>query len=60
MFSECEGFARDPAKVEDLVRLLARTLNDVALDEATIRAYIQNQEKHERDQERGLFDKGEE
>ena len=25
-FSECGGFARDPAKVEDQVRLLARTL----------------------------------
>ena len=25
-FSECAGFARDPAKVEDQVRLLARTL----------------------------------
>jgi len=24
--SECAGFARDPAKVEDQVRLLARTL----------------------------------
>jgi len=24
--SECGGFARDPAKVEDQVRLLARTL----------------------------------
>jgi len=28
----------------------------VGLDEAMIRRYIQNQEKHERDQERGLFD----
>ena len=26
------GIARDPAKVEDQVRLLARTLNDVALE----------------------------
>lgn len=26
--SECGGFARDPAKVEDQVRFLARTLND--------------------------------
>jgi putative transposase len=26
------------------------------LDETMIRQYIQNQEKHERDQERGLFD----
>lgn len=26
------------------------------LDEAMIRRYIQEQEKHERDQERGLFD----
>ena len=24
-FSGCDGFARDPAKVEDQVRLLART-----------------------------------
>jgi putative transposase len=32
----------------------------VGLDEATIRVYIQNQEKHERDQERGLFDKNQE
>ena len=32
-------------------------VSTVGLDEATIRAYIQNQEKHERDQERGLFDK---
>ena len=32
LFSECGGFARDPAKVEDQVRLLARTLNDVALE----------------------------
>ena len=30
--SECGGFARDPAKVEDQVRLLARTLNDLALE----------------------------
>ena len=31
-------------------------VNTVGLDEAMIRQYIQNQEKHERDQERGLFD----
>jgi hypothetical protein len=31
--SECGGFARDPAKVEDQVRLLARTLDDLALAE---------------------------
>ena len=30
--SECGGFARDPAKVEDQVRLLARTLDDLALE----------------------------
>jgi putative transposase len=35
-------------------------VSTVGLDEATIRSYIQNQEKHERDQERGLFDKDEE
>ena len=29
---ECGGFARDPAKVEDQVRLLARTLDDLALE----------------------------
>ena len=34
-------------------------VSTVGLDEATIRVYIQNQEKHERDQERGLFDKNE-
>ena len=34
-------------------------VSTVGLDETTIRAYIQNQEKHERDQERGLFDKNE-
>jgi hypothetical protein len=28
----------------------------VGLDEAMIRKYIENQEKHERDEERGLFD----
>jgi putative transposase len=28
----------------------------VGLDEAMIRQYIQNQDKHERDQERGLFE----
>jgi hypothetical protein len=28
----------------------------VGLDEAMIKEYIQNQEKNERDQERGLFD----
>ena len=27
MCSECAGFARDPAKVEDQVRFLARTLS---------------------------------
>ena len=27
LFSECAGFARDFAKVEDQVRFLARTLN---------------------------------
>ena len=32
MSSECEGFARDPAKVEDQARLLARTLDDLALE----------------------------
>jgi putative transposase len=32
-------------------------VSTVGLDEATIRVYIQNQEKHERSQERGLFDK---
>ncbi len=32
MSSECEGFARDRAKVEDQAQLLARTLNDVALE----------------------------
>ena len=31
-------------------------VSTVGLDEAMIREYIQNQEKHERDQERGLFD----
>ncbi|REJ88270.1 MAG: IS200/IS605 family transposase [Planctomycetota bacterium] len=31
-------------------------VSTVGLDEAMIRAYIQHQEKHERDQERGLFD----
>ena len=31
-------------------------VSTVGLDEAMIRQYIQNQEKHERDQERGLFD----
>jgi putative transposase len=30
-------------------------VSTVGLDEAMIREYIQNQEKHERDQERGLF-----
>ena len=30
--SECGGFARDPAKVEDQVQLLARTLDNVALE----------------------------
>jgi putative transposase len=32
-------------------------VSTVGLDEATIRSYIRNQEKHERAQERGLFDK---
>ena len=32
--SECGGFARDPAKVEDQVRLLARTLTTTALEPA--------------------------
>ena len=31
-------------------------VSTVGLDETMIRRYIQNQEKHERDQERGLFD----
>ena len=31
-------------------------VSTVGLDEAMIKEYIQNQEKHERDQERGLFD----
>jgi putative transposase len=31
-------------------------VSTVGLDEAMIREYIQNQEQHERDQERGLFD----
>ena len=31
-------------------------VSTVGLDEAMIRRYIQDQEKHERDQERGLFD----
>ena len=31
-------------------------VSTVGLDEAMITEYIQNQEKHERDQERGLFD----
>lgn len=31
-------------------------VSNVGLDETMIRRYIQNQEKHERDQERGLFD----
>jgi putative transposase len=31
-------------------------VSTVGLDEATIREYIQNQEKNERGQERGLFD----
>ena len=31
-------------------------VSTVGLDEAMIRQYIQNQEKHERGQERGLFD----
>ena len=31
-------------------------VSTVGLDEAMIKAYIQNQEKNERDEERGLFD----
>jgi len=31
-------------------------VSTVGLDEAMIRHYIQEQDKHERDQERGLFD----
>ena len=31
-------------------------VSTVGLDEAMIKAYIQNQEKHERGEERGLFD----
>ncbi len=31
-------------------------VSTVGLDEAMIKDYIQNQEKHERDEERGLFD----
>jgi hypothetical protein len=31
-------------------------VSTVGLDEAMIHQYIQNQEKHEHDQERGLFD----
>ena len=31
-------------------------VSTVGLDEAMIQEYIQNQEKHERDEERGLFD----
>jgi len=31
-------------------------VSTVGLDEAMIQRYIQEQEKHERDQERGLFD----
>ena len=31
-------------------------VSTVGLDEATIRQYIEEQEKHERDEERGLFD----
>ncbi len=31
-------------------------MSTVGLDEALIRRYIQEQEKDERDQERGLFD----
>ena len=31
-------------------------VSTVGRDEALVRAYIQNQEKHEREQERGLFD----
>jgi len=31
-------------------------VSTVGLDEALIRRYIHEQEKHERDQERGLFD----
>jgi hypothetical protein len=31
-------------------------VSTVGLDEAMIREYIQNQEKLERDEERGLFD----
>jgi len=31
-------------------------VSTVGLDEAMIREYIQHQQKHERDQERGLFD----
>ena len=33
-------------------------VSTVGLDEAMIRQYIQNQEKGEREQERGLFDEG--
>ena len=31
-------------------------VSTVGLDEAMIRAYIQNQDKHERDEERGVFE----
>ena len=31
-------------------------VSTVGLDEAMIKEYIQNQEKHERDEERGFFD----
>ena len=35
---------------------LGYCVSTVGLDEAMIKEYIQNQEKHERDEERGLFD----
>src|SRR5262245_45937225 len=41
MSSGCGGFARDPAKVEDQVRLLARTLSRVVADHRV--APIRNQ-----------------
>lgn len=43
-------------RVADSSTRTAYCVSTVGLDEAMIKEYIQNQEKLERDQERGLFD----
>ena len=49
-------FGKQRSQIGEILRSRGYCVSTVGLDEAMIRRDIQDQEKHVRDQERGLFD----